>query len=381
MLTAHADPGYLRTYETIEQGFVTPYWETPDWANQPEGKISGCVYRRDGTKVELSERHGGYLGDRIASVNPDLVAYPDNARHLHGKGLYLGHDLFGHYGHFIFESLSTFWIFEEFDANEFQYFLLHPLISRKGLPDYARYCLEQFHIDPQKIVVVGNVPIAFDELVVPERLSRINHSSDPRLRSVYERIAAPTKPPGRPNRRLYVSRRRFNFKQFHRNVANEVHIEALFKMAGFDVIYPEELTYPKQLALCASAEAIAGVSGSNLFSVAFAPKGALLIELGDPRYQGTSNPCQCPLNKMVKAREHFIPFKGRQFGPRLTMLFDIGHIAREVDKILRNELLDANRAPLKPPVLSTRERFEIGFQCIRPTLGHIIRGLTARIRQ
>src|SRR5262249_46496259 len=153
------------------------------------GKLSGCVYRADGRKVVQSERFGGYFGDYVISDNPTTVPFPKNASRLEGRGLYLGHDMGGHYGHFLTVGLAAFWVFEEFPAADFDYILLHPFAFGAARPDYVEYCLQKFGLAETKIFVVGSEPLTFDELVVPERLIRPNHSADPRLRSVYTKIA------------------------------------------------------------------------------------------------------------------------------------------------------------------------------------------------
>jgi capsular polysaccharide biosynthesis protein len=370
---------FQRTYEVIRGGFATA--QSINWSASPPRDMSGCVYRADGTKVALSERFdAGHQGEQVVSKNPPTTRFPKDADFLPGRGVYLGHEMVGHYGHFVFEGLSTFWVFEEFDPSDFDYFLFHTMLSPPELPEYARYCYDKLNININKIVRVGNQPLAFEELVIPERLARINHSMDARLRSVFERIARTAERAEPLAPRIFISRRKFNQKQFDRNVANEVHVEALFKRAGFHVIYPETLTYPQQLAFCANAEVFAGTSGSNLFSIAFAKKGTVVIELADPRYEGGSNPCLGPLYNITDARAHLVKFRGRIFGPRLTILVDIRSIADDLQHILRKEFPDENPAPLGPPSLTPIELLEVGYQCVRPTVGHQIRVVMGKIR-
>jgi capsular polysaccharide biosynthesis protein len=364
---------YSRVYEVVRDGFVTP-------GRIENCVLGGCVYRGDGSKVDLSERFSGHRGDFAVNDNPDRVDAPSGARRLPGRGVYLGHQMAGHYGHFVFESLAMCWIFDELRAEEFDYFLVHPFFFGSRVADYALYAFKRLGIDPGKIVLVGDAPLAFDELVVPERLSRLNHSSDPSLRSVYARVSGVDTRREPPFRRLYISRRQFNTARFKRVVANEVQIENLFRLAGFEVICPEQITYPQQIEYCATASVIAGMSGSNLFNVLFAPAGTRLIELGDPRYAGLPNPCIAPSIAVSRARGHFIPFQGRQFGPRLTMLFDVDYVARSVDAALADDPAHVPMAAIRQG-LDLRAFCEVSYRCFRPTVGHVAREFANRLRR
>ncbi|CAN5722493.1 hypothetical protein BH23PSE1_BH23PSE1_01180 [soil metagenome] len=359
--------GYSQTFEIVSGGFATPYH-----LSSVPGTLSGCVYRADGAMVDASERKGGHYGDLMVSGNPPQLDRPEGMRPLAGRGVYLGNYM-SHYGHFIFETLSTSWVFQELDPSSFDYFLFHPFVFGTRLPAHALFCFERLGIDPSRIVFVGPEGTSFDELVVPERLTRINHSGDPRLAWVYSRITEAAALPEPPCRRLYVSRRRFAARNFRRVVANEVRVEALFRQAGFEVLYPEAMTFPEQIAALRNAAVVAGISGSNLFNVLFAPKDTLLIEIGDPRYKGNPNPCQTVCNAIVGARGHFIPFKGKVFGPRLTMLADLDYLAEKLDTLLRAELAGFDAPPLAAPPRAARDLMEIGYRSIRPNAGHVLR--------
>lgn len=343
--------------------------------------LSGCVYRDDGTKVGLSERVGGIRGDHISTRNPDRLAAPRAARRLSGRGVYLGHFMSWHFGHFMFETLSTFWIFEQIAASDFDYFVFHPFAFGTEMAELSAFCLARFGIDPARVVFADSEPLTFDELYVPARLARLNDSSDPSLRWVYDRIVADSPGPMTPERRFYISRRVFNAKHSSRVVVNEMQIEALFQQAGFEILYPELLTFPEQVEHCAGATAIAGLSGSNLFNILFARRDALLIEIGDPRFTGAPNPCVPPCAEVVGARHRFIPFHGRVFGPRMTLLIDIDHLARQLETITAADL-PAQTPPcaFTRPALKPADVLELGYRSLRPTLGHVAQHLRETIR-
>lgn len=374
--SASVDLGhYCRKVETIENGFVTPFRISAS----PE-RISGCVYGSDGLKVAISERAGGILGDRILSANPAAAPRPASARRLKGRGVYLGQFMSRHFGHFMYETLSTFWIFEQTPAREFDYFLFHPLTFGSAIVDLNRFCFERFGIDPAKVIVVADEPLLVDHLVVPERLAQLNHSADPSLRWVYDAIAR--RPEGTmPSRRLYISRRVFNATFSRRVIANEIRVENLFRQAGFEIFYPELVSFAEQVATCSQAAVIAGMSGSNLLNVHFAARDALLIEIGDPRYQGKPNPCLPPAAGVARARHRFIPFVGRVFGPRMTVLVDIDHLTEAVEPILREDLAQGgDRLALSRPAFKASDMAEVCYRCVRPTAGYLARVVARGLR-
>jgi hypothetical protein len=284
-----------------------------------------------------------------------------------------------HYGHFITETLSTFWIFDKLDAGGFDYFLFHPFVFGTDMPAYAQFCLARFGIAPEKVVFAQETPLVLDEVVVPERLLRLNHSADPRLRSVYSRIGAAVPHPPERGRRVYLSRRGLNMRKFHRVVANEVQIEAVFRQAGFEIVRPEELPFPDQIALYADAAILAGLSGSALHNSVFVREGALTIELGDPRYKGSPAPTQMLCDQISGTQSAFIPFRGRRFGPRKTTLFDIGHLARQLETVLSAETgSPVADGPLRVPRLTPRAAWEIAYLCLRPLGGSVLRRVLRR---
>jgi hypothetical protein len=327
-----------RAVETVEGGVLTPF-------TRRGGVVSGCLHRADGVKVALSERFGGWRGDRFRSENPDRLEAPIAADRLPGRALYLGHYM-RHYGHFITETLSTFWIFDQIDVRRFDHVALHAFVFGAELAGYALKTFEAFGVPREKIRIVTDRALAFDEVVAPERLLRLNHSADPMLRGVYRRLVAALAdgPPG-PPRKLYCSRRRLNLRGRKRIIANEHALEHEFARRGFEVIYPETMPFGAQLRLYGSAAAMAGPSGSGLHNVLFMPEGSLLIELGDPRYRGEPSPTQALCDGLAGVRRLFEPFEGRIVGPDLVMVADRARLAARLDASGLPELAPTGAAP------------------------------------
>ena len=361
-----ADPtGFQRAFETLSDGFVTP-------TVVGEGQISGCVYRNDGSKVKLSERFGGWNGDIFKSVNPDRLDRP-HCIERSGKGIYLGPFMAGHYGHFITEGLSTFWIFEQKPAEQFDYFLFSPFVFGTDIPEYALQCLRAFGIDPRKIVIMGDDALSFEEIIVPERLFRLNHSADPSLRWVYQELCRKVAAAGKSPEKIYVSRRHLSLKKLTRVIANEVLVEKLFAQAGFTIVYPEELSFSAQLNLFTRVVVLAGSSGSALHNSLFMNRGAKLIELGDPRHGGSRAPTQMSCDLISGVDHALIPFVGKLRADGGASSLAIESLHKSLMDVLNKMEKGSSARELQPVKARFMEFFEIIYLTYRPALVNRLR--------
>ena len=191
---------------------------------------------------------------------------------------------------------------------------------------FSRYLLKKFQIPIDRVIFAASDQISPDEIIVPERLLRLNHSVDSRLAWVYSHVTQGIPPIQDGSRRIYLSRRKVSRRSHLRVCANEASIERRFSKYGFKIIYPEELPFDEQIRSYLSAEAIAGLSGSALHNSVFMQPGSILIELGDPHYEGERQPTQVLCDSVSGVSPVFIPFAGFKFGPRSTTLFRLSSI-------------------------------------------------------
>ncbi len=75
------------------------------------------------------------------------------------------------------------------------------------------------------------------------------------------------------DKKIFISRR--NTKNVR--LVNEGEILELFKKYGFDIVYPEELSFKEQVKLFGSSQIIAGVSGAGFTNTIYAHKDATVI--------------------------------------------------------------------------------------------------------
>ena len=306
---AHSHAGFTRTYEVVEGGFVTP-----TTISGVPGSVGGCVYRNDGTKVAASERLGGHSGDWMITQNPSHQTQPGDARHLRGTAVYLGHFMGRHYGHFLTETLSTFWVFEEFEASSFDWFIFNPFIFGHEVLPFAHQFLSAFDIPLDRLVMADRQSLRPDVVLVPERLLRLNAAVDRRVGWVSVTSHLLTRWTNR-NRDGRISRAgtragsTFNGSVRMKSVSNVVFLDSDSRLS-----LPELLPTDRQLRLFANADVVAGLSGSALHNSLFMKPGATVVEIGDPRYEGARSPTQELCDSVTGVQTLFIRFRGYRFG-------------------------------------------------------------------
>lgn len=79
-------------------------------------------------------------------------------------------------------------------------------------------------------------------------------------------------------RRLYISRKNSNYRQ----LLNSNEIEELLVQNGFEIVFPEYLSFFSQVQIFSQAEIIIGQSGAGMANFIFAPKDCkILIMMSD----------------------------------------------------------------------------------------------------
>jgi hypothetical protein len=344
-------PGFRQHIETIKNGIATPFER-----NDPRTRtFGGCIYRPDGSKVSYSERFSG-PGILFSPDNPEHLTTEarKTARQLPGRTLYLGHYA-AHFGHFLIETLSTFWALQKLDVSDFDHIAFHPLAFGKSLPFFARYCFEAFGINPDQLVFLDDGPVHFDEVVVPDRLFRPWNDADPALNPVYTHIrnrALQSHGLG-ASRKIYLSRRRSVTSRSGRIVANEIRIEEMFARQGFQIVYPETLSFPDQLALYGGTRIMAGMAGSALHNGLFMPRGGQVIELQYPGFADSrfavTNQDLC--DRISGVTSHRVAFSGHSLWKNATCFHDMKQLERSLADVLPDWIPDS--APYRIGTLRT----------------------------
>jgi capsular polysaccharide biosynthesis protein len=86
--------------------------------------------------------------------------------------------------------------------------------------------------------------------------------------------ACSLRPRNNIERKIYISRRLAANRK-----CDETSVEEFFVRKGYDVVFPETLTFVDQIQLFSEASHIAGLHGAGLANILFAPEGARVVEL------------------------------------------------------------------------------------------------------
>jgi capsular polysaccharide biosynthesis protein len=157
-------------------------------------------------------------------------------------------------------------------------------ILPRQLDNFALEFLRLVGIPPAHIVAHDHTAelVQPDELIAPTVL-RLRNRFNPLLgvasRFWLDRIEVPDTP--QANRRVFVSR---SAAQGNRTLTSRERIEARAVQAGYEIVFPERLTLPEQIALFRGARQIIGEYGSGLHGAIHAPTGAAICAL-----RGTSH--------------------------------------------------------------------------------------------
>lgn len=299
--------------------------------SQKEIGLVGCVYNAEGRKVALSERASGYYGDHYRNCSPDNIEV-NGVRYvqLDGHGIYLGHFM-GHYGHFITETVSSFWYL--LDDNRFDYFIFHPTDTIDLEVDFVRLVFEAFGIDSAK-VVFANTPYRVAKLTIPERLIKLNISANIHVKNVYLRIVESAGEANQGGRRVYLSRRMNSHSKLGRAILNERFIEDYMRRCGIEIAYPELLPFREQLKLFQNANLIIGFSGSALHNCVFMNSNTSVLEFGDIRSRTFPHRMQLLCSGISRCHYDFVQWQGLILSKRHSLgLSDLSCLRRAADVI------------------------------------------------
>ena len=292
-------------------------------AMSSQAGYSGCLYDTHGRIIAASQRIGGIRGDHFRTVNPDQIERSAvSTETVAGRALYLGTFMGHHYGHFITETLSTFWPLLQTSSVHFDTFVFHRFCFGTGMSPFAKDIFECFDIELKKIIIIDDSPLQFEHIVLPNRLLALNHSVNRLIKDIHDHVATRLRTDHPPScRKFYLSRRKLAKNTRNRVIVNEAELEQCFTDRGFQIIYPEEISFRDQLSLYSHACALAGPSGSALHNILFCPRGTEIIELGDPRYCGRRAPTQQLCDFAASARNTHIPYRGLSIGIRRAYYF------------------------------------------------------------
>jgi capsular polysaccharide biosynthesis protein len=102
-----------------------------------------------------------------------------------------------------------------------------------------------------------------------------------------------------PFRKIYISRR----KEGTRNVTNEAELLQILRRDGFEVCFPEELSFLEQVRLFAEARIVVSPHGAALSNLVFCAPGTSVLEVFSPHYV---NVCYWALSNQLGLDYHYL---------------------------------------------------------------------------
>lgn len=204
---------------------------------------------------------------------------------LEGTYLHLDDEARGHFGHVLTETLSRTWTWEK--ALEIDPEVRVIMGATRRRPTIAEWEYDFYAacgIPRDRIVLLAlGSPVRVERLISGTAMWAQPEFVHPALRDTWRRVgdtlAATASPRDDWPRRIFASRRIAK-----RGCVNGDQLEAEFRDAGFDVVFPEDYALGDQVALFRHAEVIAGYAGSGMFQALFVPEPTRVIQVASEAY-------------------------------------------------------------------------------------------------
>lgn len=183
-----------------------------------------------------------------------------------GTYYYVG-ELITHFGHFLTGMLPRFWDDTVCFADQrFVYHSCDDVSTAYELP-WFRHIMSALGIGAHQFVRF-DCPTIIDELIIPSPSFGEDHFVHRAYRRLTTRIAAHAAIDSHHGKFTYLSKTRLTHGLFE--YRNESEIETILSSHGFDIVHPQELSFPEQLSLFARDRIVSGIAGSAFHLSVFA---------------------------------------------------------------------------------------------------------------
>lgn len=226
--------------QLLENTVIMPLEGTMD-------SFAGGLFSFDGEFIEDSLLHRGTQAILQKPVG-----------HLHGTYIY-GGCLFGHFGHFIWESLARLYAIRQ--CNAYPILFISP---NDKVYDVQKRLFQTIGIKNEILLVKKATSV--ENLIYSPPGSSLEplFITDAQINALQYLNFYKNKEGAK--KKIWLSRARLKYGR----LLNEQLIEEELKRIGYDIIYPELLTLREQVRLLSSAAVVAGCDGSAFFSLLFA---------------------------------------------------------------------------------------------------------------
>jgi hypothetical protein len=234
----------------VRNAFVVP----PEATATPGRASSSGVLDESGAMVEQSISWTNATDQVNRAPNR-----PETAKHLPGRYIF-GGILYGHFGHFIVESLARLWA-QDAPGVEVDGMLFTPKVTTFA----EKAVLQQQHLAEllglRVPMVVAREPLQVDELYVPAQGFGMNDliEGSAAFRSFINTHAGASIAPNGPEK-LYISRS--GLPRDRGSVLGEYKLEQYLRDEGYDIFHPQKSKAEEQIARYKAARQIIGVDCS-----------------------------------------------------------------------------------------------------------------------
>ncbi|TPG24544.1 glycosyltransferase family 61 protein [Variovorax guangxiensis] len=241
-----------------------------------------AAHPRGASAILQDRAAGGRYLFQARAAGRALVEVPELPNQTHEAGLMMFGVVSSNYGHWFLEYLPRMLAFNRANIE-----VDVPLFVNHGMPASHLESLELLNVHKRRIVTIGKgETLKFARLGVapiPAYFPLDTHGGTydtvwpadifGELRDVFKRSIGIESRPGAAC--LFISRRSFT----QRRLLNEEVIERHLVRLGFEVIYPEQLSFADQVRKFSSARIVVGSCSSALTNCIFCPKGAVVLGL------------------------------------------------------------------------------------------------------
>jgi hypothetical protein len=202
-----------------------------------DGKTISGVYDRNSCLVASSFRIRGKDGRVDGDAEPDDLS---KAVRDERDAYYLGRGS-SHYGHFILETLSRAWAWNEFGRDRVP-------VLQSSVPQFARAFLALIPELAERIEIIS-APRRFRNILVPGASFVIAREAHVEFKRMCERMAGHAMIRSEPvtDQPLYLSRAGLSLSR--RTLEGETWLERSLEREGFLIVRPETLPVAEQIAL------------------------------------------------------------------------------------------------------------------------------------
>ena len=197
-----------------------------------------------------------------------------------------------HYFHWFCDTLTRYLQVKTYN-NQYPLLISSNLIEK----EYIRETLNLLNINYS--IYDYEVPYKIDNLLISSHITDSGNYSNSNI-TLLSSLLKSSIEITTPTNRIWISRN----KSKHRKIANEDSLIPMLKQYGFQIIYPEDISFIEQLSLYRNAEIIGGLHGGALTNILFMNEGTKLIEIR--RCGDNMNNCYFSLASELKIDYYYL---------------------------------------------------------------------------